>query len=248
MLTRKDFQPARIVLSGLVLASLAACASTQADNGSSAAMSRPVVTQAAASVAPAPAPVAAAEVRPPADLAPPSLVAQSSAVELEQLIQDRKVSELRTTYNGSYGASLLFKADELLYYVALFQQKDFWRVFRTKEERLAEDTYRGFSQQTYELAEADIRRIKLQAEHAHIEKELMQRASRLNALQTDLALQRQQEDRVAARQQQAQQDAAQLAAQQEDARKQLRSLQRQIETLEAEQGKAIQGAGTAGKR
>ncbi|CAM3715686.1 DUF2968 family protein [Kerstersia gyiorum] len=246
MLTRKDFQPTRIVLYGLALASLAACASTQPDTGS-AAMSRPVVTQATVQAAPAPA-AASAEVRPPAELAPPSLVAQSSAVELEQLIQDRKVSELRTTYNGSYGASLLFKADELLYYVALFQQKDFWRVFRTKDERLAEETYRGFSQQTYELAEADVRRIKLQAEHAHLEKELMQRANRLNALQTDLALQRQQEDRVAARQQQAQQDAAQLAAQQEDAQKQLRSLQRQIERLEAEQGKAIQGAGAAVRR
>ncbi|MGO3741970.1 DUF2968 domain-containing protein [Kerstersia sp.] len=245
MLTRKDFQPARIVLCGWVLASLAACASTQADQAGSAAMSRPVVTQAASAAAPA---APGAEIRPPAELAPPSLVAQSSAVELEQLIQDRKVSELRTTYNGSYGASLLFKADELLYYVALFQQKDFWRVFRSKDERLAEETYRGFSQQTYELAEADIRRIKLQAEHAHLEKELMQRANRLNALQTDVALQRQQEDRVAARQQQAQQDAAQLAAQQEDAQKQLRSLQRQIERLEAEQGKAIQGAGAAVRR
>ncbi|MFP3648857.1 DUF2968 domain-containing protein, partial [Paraburkholderia sp. SIMBA_054] len=53
---------------------------------------------------------------------------QGNVAELMQMIQDTKLSELRTTYNGSYGASLFFYPRELTYYVALFQNKHFWRV------------------------------------------------------------------------------------------------------------------------
>ena len=51
--------------------------------------------------------------------------ASGDIAELQQMIRDGKVRELRTTYNGSYGASLLYYPDEMLYYVAMFQQKKF---------------------------------------------------------------------------------------------------------------------------
>ncbi|EEH27556.1 conserved hypothetical protein [Burkholderia pseudomallei Pakistan 9] len=44
---------------------------------------------------------------------------------------------MRTTYNGSYGASLLLNIQEGTYFVALFQQKAFWRVIRTASEARA---------------------------------------------------------------------------------------------------------------
>ena len=47
--------------------------------------------------------------------------------------------------------------------MALFQQKDFWRVVKTQSDKQAEATYRAFASQSMELAEVDIQRIRLQA-------------------------------------------------------------------------------------
>ncbi len=161
----------------------------------------------------------------------------STMAELQQLIQARSLNELRTTYNGNYGASLLFKADELVYYVAMFQQKNFWRVVKTKSEPQAEQTYQAFVDQTAQLAEVDIRRIKLDAERANTEKLIATNEGRLNALQSDLSVQRQQEQQVAARQEQARQEAAALANDRQVAKEQLIALQRQIRALEEQQAK-----------
>jgi len=223
----------RAALLGLLLTVLAACA----------APDRPTVVQADAG---APAGEDAAPVQPPAPEPPrPAAVPSSTTSELQGLIQARQVTELRTTYNGTYGASLLFKADTLTYYVTLFQQKNFWKVVKTTSETRAEQLYASYVAQTEELAEVDIRRIKLQAEYSHTEKQLSDRATQLNTLQADLTAQRQQAQEVAVRQQQARQEASQLAQQQQDAREQLRSLQRQIEALERQ--KAALGGGSGRK-
>ncbi|WP_130359526.1 DUF2968 domain-containing protein [Pigmentiphaga kullae] len=161
----------------------------------------------------------------------------STMAELQQLIQNRTLNELRTTYNGNYGASLLFKADDLTYYVAMFQQKNFWRVVKTTSESQAEQTYKAFVEQTVQLADVDIRRIKLDAERAVTEKQISANETRLNALQNDLSMQRQQEQQVAARQEQARQEAAALANERQAAREQLNTLQRQIRMLEEQQTK-----------
>ena len=55
----------------------------------------------------------------------------NTVAELQRLMGNHELTELRTTYNGNYGASLLFHADSLNYYVALFHEKEFWRVIRT---------------------------------------------------------------------------------------------------------------------
>ena len=163
--------------------------------------------------------------------------ANSTIAELQGLIQGRGLNELRTTYNGNYGASLLFKADDLVYYVAMFQQKNFWRVVKTTSEPQAEQLYKNFVDQTAQLAEVDIRRIKLDAERTSTEKLISVNENRLNALQNDLSVQRQQEQQVAARQDQARQEAAALANDRQTAREQLNALQRQIRVLEEQQSK-----------
>lgn len=213
----------RMALLGTAMSGLAACASAQSE------APRPTVKQVETQQP------AAAPVTPPA--APPAAAARpsSTVAELQGLIQNRQVSELRTAYNGTYGASLLFKPDDLTYYVALFQQKDFWRVLKTVSEKQAEATYRAFTAQSAELAEVDIKRIKLQAEYAHAEKLLASRSEQLSTLQADRTLRMQQEEQVAARQEQSRQEATALADQQKDVRQQLRDLQRQIDALQAQQ-------------
>ncbi|OAE51790.1 DUF2968 domain-containing protein [Achromobacter mucicolens] len=212
---------ARMVLLGSALSGLAACASAQPE------APRPTVKQVEDTQAPA------TPVTPPA---PPQAARPASTLsELQALIQNRQVSELRTAYNGTYGASLLFKPDDLTYYVALFQQKDFWRVVKTKSDKQAEATYRAFVAQSAELAEVDIKRIKMQAENAHAEKLLASRSAELSALQADRTARLQQEEQVAARQAQSREEASALAGQQKDVRQQLRDLQRQIDALQAQQ-------------
>lgn len=225
---------ARMALLGTALSGLAACASAQQPEAARPAVQQVEDTQAASTPVTPP---------PPAPAARPA----STVAELQSLIQNRQVSELRTTYNGTYGASLLFKPDGLTYYVALFQQKDFWRVVKTQSDKQAEATYRAFAGQSMELAEVDIQRIRLQAEYAHNEKLLASRNAQLSTLQADNTLRMQQEEQVAARQQQSRQEATALADQQKDVRQQLRDLQRQIDALQAQQAQ-LGGAGASSKR
>ncbi len=213
---------ARLAMAGTILSALAACATTQPE------AERPVVQQVENKDA------AATPVTPPPPPAPAPR-ASSTATELQGLIQSRQVSELRTAYNGSYGASLLFKPDDQTYFVALFQQKDFWRVVKTTSAAQAEATYRSFVTRSAELADIEIRRIRLQAEYTKAEQQLAARNAELASLQADQALRQEQEQQVAARQAQSRQETQALSEQNKDVREQLRNLQRQIDSLQAEQ-------------
>jgi hypothetical protein len=171
----------------------------------------------------------------------------STVAELQQLIQDRSLNELRTSYNGRYGASLLFKRDTLTYYVALFQQRNFWRVVKTDSEAQAERVYDSFVNQSRELADVDMRRLRLDAERARTEKLLANTESRLSALQNDAVVRQQQEQKVYAAQEQSRQEAAALASEQQAARAQLTALERRIQTLEAESSGGISLNGDASR-
>ena len=167
--------------------------------------------------------------------APTIDTANSTIGELQQLMQGQGISELRTTYNGNYGSSLLFKSDNRTYYVALFQQKNFWRVVKTTSEVQAEQTYKSFVGQTEKLAEVDIRRIKLEADKQYTEQLISGQENRLLALQNDLAVQRQQEKTVSVQQDQARQQALALSNKQQSARNELMVLRNRIRALEAQQ-------------
>ncbi|WP_144638189.1 DUF2968 domain-containing protein [Bordetella genomosp. 13] len=223
----------RVAMATAALASLAACASAQQPQSEP---QPPVVKQVEsdknAASAPVTPPASPSPARPAAADQP---AAPTTVAELQGLIQNRQVAELRTTYNGSYGASLLFKGDDMQYYVALFQQRDFWRVVKTVSQSQAESTYRAFVEQAAELAAIDLQRIRLQAENTNAEKQLAARSRQLSVLQADQALRQQQEQMVADRQAQLRQERDALAEQRQDARAQLRALQRQIDELQAEQ-------------
>lgn len=158
--------------------------------------------------------------------------------ELENLIKNQRVIELRTAYNGPYGASLLFNSEEMTYYIASFQQKNFWRVLRITSEPKAEQLYREQMAETERMAAADIRRIKLEAERQATEKQIAQKASRLSALQNDAALRKQQEEKMAQQQDQSRQQVAALSSEQKTARTELDTLQNKIQSLEGGQAES----------
>ena len=198
---------------------------------------RPVVAQTQEQEVEEVAPVAA-----PAAPAPAAAPAyhNTTVAQLQQLIQARAVQELRTAYNGRFGASLLFSAESMTYYVALFQQREFWRVFKTTDESLAERMYTQYRQDTVDYAAADLERIKLQAEVAKAEKQLNESADQLTVLQNDLVLQRQQEALAIAQREESRREAQALAEQEREAREQLRELQSQIKDLERQRAGMLQ--------
>ncbi|MGF6646766.1 DUF2968 domain-containing protein [Paraburkholderia sp. GAS82] len=158
--------------------------------------------------------------------------AQGNVAELMQLIHDSQLTELRTTYNGSYGASLFFYPQEMTYYVALFQDKHFWRVIKSQDDTRAEAVYTGFVQQTAQLADVEIRRTQLQAQKAFIEDVIAQSEDRAKRLQADLDVARTQQARVNDYQRQTQTEAAALRAQKEQAQAELRQVQNQVLQLQ----------------
>lgn len=154
---------------------------------------------------------------------------------LRQLMDSHQLTELRTTYNGTYGTSLLFQADKLTYFVALFHDKVFWRVIRTDSEKNADSIYRTFVAQTEQLAQVDIDALRLLAGKKYAEKMVAMNEQRLQNLQQDAARQRQQAQQVAASQQQAKQQAVSLSTDLRATSSQLDSVQQSIRKLEEQQ-------------
>ena len=167
--------------------------------------------------------------------------AQGNVAELMQMIQDTKLSELRTTYNGSYGASLFFYPREMTYYIALFQDKHFWRVIKSADAGRAEAIYSGFVQQTAQLAEVEIHRTQLQAQKAYIEDIIVLSEDRAKRLQADLEVARTQQAKVNDYQRQTQTEAAALRDEKERAQAQLRQVQGEVIQLQRQTEMGLPG-------
>ncbi|WP_051888267.1 DUF2968 domain-containing protein [Caballeronia sordidicola] len=162
----------------------------------------------------------------------PQAPGNGSITELQQMIRDGKVIEMRTTYNGSYGASMLFYPDQMTYYVALFQQKKFWRVIKTQTDTRAEAVYADFAKNTALLADSEIRREKLQAENAFADRLIALQQNRANRLQADVDVARAQQSQVVDRQAQQRDAIVALRAQQDAAQAELRALQTKVQDLQ----------------
>jgi hypothetical protein len=162
----------------------------------------------------------------------PQAQTSGSVAELQQMIRDNKVTEMRTTYNGSYGASMLFYPDEMTYYIALFQQKKFWRVIKTQTDVKAEAIYADFAKTTAQLADTEIRREKLQAEKGFADRLIALQQNRADRLQADVDVARAQQSQVADRQAQQQEAIRALRAQQDAAQNELRALQTKVQDLQ----------------
>ncbi len=164
--------------------------------------------------------------------------AQGDVAQLQRLMRGNELSELRTAYNGTYGASLLLHGKDMAYYAVLFQQKNLWRVFKTTNEDRAEAVYADLVRRSAQLSGVEIKRTVLAAQKAYTEQLLANAQARADRLQADLELARQQQALVASRQKEARDEAAALQTQELAAQAQLDATQQQIHLLqrETEQG------------
>ncbi len=158
--------------------------------------------------------------------------AQGNVSELKQMVQARKLTELRVTYNGNYGAALFFYPQEMVYYVALFQDKNFWRVVKSQDDARAETAYAQFAGKSYALDEGEIKRTQLQAQKALLERVIAVSNDRAQRLTADLSIARVQENEVSQRQQQMHVESAALLNEKSVAERQLLMLQRQVQQLQ----------------
>ncbi|WP_080424973.1 DUF2968 domain-containing protein [Burkholderia ubonensis] len=201
------------------IVAMAACAHAvaawSADDTAPVAGTRPAVTSLSGEAAPA-----------------AQGAAQGNVAELTRMLRDGKVVEMRTAYNGSYGASLMFDPQEMTYYVALFQDKHLWRVIKSQDKSRAEMIYANFSQQTVQLSDIEIRRTELQAQKAFLVRVIALSNNRAQQLQADLGIARSQQAEVAQRQKSAQEQAHALQIEKRAAQAQLRELQQQVQQLE----------------
>ncbi|HDR9508636.1 hypothetical protein C5615_20820 [Burkholderia cepacia] len=215
----RNFSPARCATWVVALAACAqAGAAWSADATAPVAGTRPAVTSLSGDAVPA---ASASDAS-----------AQGNVAELTQMLHDGRIVEMRTTYNGSYGASLMFDPREMTYYVALFQDKHLWRVIRSQEKSRAEMVYTNFVQQTVQLADIEIRRTELQAQKTFLERVIALQANRAQQLQADLSVARSQQAEVAQRQKSAQEQTHALQVEKRAAQMQLRDLQEQVRQLE----------------
>ncbi|WP_140718922.1 DUF2968 domain-containing protein [[Pseudomonas] boreopolis] len=181
------------------------------------------------SVAPPPATTAPAQ--------PPESTVGNTAAELRRLMDAQQLTELRTTYNGNYGASLLFHADSLHYYVALFHDKEFWRVIRTDSVENAEQLYRTFADQTQQLAQVYIDTIRLEAGKRYTERMVSLNERRLQGMQQEIEQQRQQAMQVSASIEANKQQAVSLSSELRASNSQLEAINQRIQALQAQQVK-----------
>ncbi|WP_322015942.1 DUF2968 domain-containing protein [Paraburkholderia sp. J12] len=169
--------------------------------------------------------------------------AQGNVAMLMQLIHDAQLVELRTTYNGSYGASLFFYPPDMTWYAALFQGKHFWRVIRSQDEGRSEAVYADFARRTEQLADVEIRRTRLEAQKAYIDRIIALSEDRARRLQADLDVARTQQAQVDERQRQMQAEAVALRAAKARAQAQLQDLQRQVQSMQRETEAGLPRAG-----
>ncbi len=155
--------------------------------------------------------------------------------ELRRLMDGDQLTELRTTYNGNYGASLLFHTDTLHYYVALFRDREFWRVIKTESVEDAERYYRTFVAQTEELAQVYIDTVRLDAGKRFTERMVALNEQRLRNLQQEVSMQQQQSQQVSAALQQARQQAVSLSTDLRTSHGELDAINARIKALQAMQ-------------
>ncbi len=203
-----------------------------------AAPAAPVVAAAPVASTQLSAPVTSADESASASPADDTSEAQGNVAELQRLMHGNELSELRTAYNGTYGASLLLNGKDMTYYVALFQQKNYWRVIKTTKQDYAEAVYADFVRRSAQLADVEIQRTVLAAQKTYTEALIAQAQARADRLQADLDVARKQQELVATRQKQAREEAVALQTQKAAAQDQLSAVRQHIHLLQrqTEQG------------
>jgi hypothetical protein len=173
-----------------------------------------------------------------------SHVVQGDIAEMTALLKSAVLTELRTTYNGSYGASVFFLAQELTYYVTLFQDKSFWRVVKTQDRTRANSIYANFTQQTERLSKVEIEQIELAAQRQSLDHMIALAENSANRMRADLDIARQQQALAAERQLAAQAQTRALNVEKQAAQIQLGKLRSQVHQLQEQAEMGLPPTGT----
>jgi hypothetical protein len=173
------------------------------------------------------------------DLAPSMHVriegeATGNIAELTGLLRDGQLSEMRTTYNGTYGASVFFHPVEMAYYVALFQDRNFWRVVKSQDRNRTSQIYDSFVRQTAELSAIEINRTELEAQRNFLQRAIALSEHKAQRLRADLDVAQTQQAAVNQRQNAIKQQTQALRVEKQAAQIELDQVRNQVRTLERE--------------
>lgn len=119
------------------------------------------------------------------------------------------------------------------YYVALFHEKQFWRVIRTDQIDNAEKLYATFAEQTEQLAQVYLDTLRLDAGKRYTEKLVAMNENRLRGLEQEMAQQQAQAVAVSQSIADNRQQAVALSGDLKATNSQLEALQNQIRALQA---------------
>jgi hypothetical protein len=142
------------------------------------------------------------------------------------------VAELRTTYNGDYGTSLLLVNEGTTAYVALTYRKELWRVYKFASVTPAEGAYDTLARQTRVWAEDDLRRAVVAGEKAQLEREAHAAEQRAATLGQEVRMMQAQRQKMREEQQTMRQETQALDVERRAYKAQIDSLQQQIRLLE----------------
>ncbi|WP_247422024.1 DUF2968 domain-containing protein [Ralstonia pseudosolanacearum] len=155
-----------------------------------------------------------------------------SVAELRQLLAQKRLTELRTTYNGDYGTSLLLANEDTTAYVALSYRRELWRVYKFGAATPAEAAYDLLARQTRAWAEDDVRHAVAAGQKAQLEREAQAAEQHAAALSQEVRAMQAQRQQMLEEQQAARRQTQALDAERHAYKTQLDSLQQQIRLLE----------------
>ncbi|NKA12444.1 hypothetical protein GO306_00829 [Ralstonia solanacearum] len=155
-----------------------------------------------------------------------------SVAELRQLLAQKRLTELRTTYNGDYGTSLLLVNEDTTAYVALSYRRELWRVYKFGATAPAEAAYDMLARQTRAWAEDDVRHAVAAGQKAQLEREAQAAEQRAAALSQEVRAMQAQRQQMLEEQQAARRQTQALDAERHAYKTQIDSLQQQIRLLE----------------
>ncbi|ASL74483.1 DUF2968 domain-containing protein [Ralstonia solanacearum] len=155
-----------------------------------------------------------------------------SVAELRQLLAQKRLTELRTTYNGDYGTSLLLVNEDTTAYVALSYRRELWRVYKFGAAAPAEAAYDMLARQTRAWAEDDVRHAVAAGQKAQLEREAQAAEQRAAALSQEVRAMQAQRQQMLEEQQAARRQTQALDAERHAYKAQIDSLQQQIRLLE----------------
>ncbi|SAK52936.1 DUF2968 domain-containing protein [Caballeronia ptereochthonis] len=173
-------------------------------------------------------PAAASSIRPGTQALQAAQIA-----EVEWLVQQSALATFRAFQSFAFSASLLFHPRELIYYAVLNHEGAVWRVLKAGDIDAAEPAFRHFVEQAMRLADAEMRRVHLEAQNEQFARLIADSEAQIERVRVDLQRGSAQDQEVALKQQEVRKELAQLEGRRVAAQVQLNKLQRQLRQLDA---------------